>query len=60
MAKPSKSKNPSEADDEVLDADAESDLDAGKKSPSTDNVTGDQEVTLDIVSVYTNHVIAAS
>ncbi|XP_058206866.1 F-box protein At5g07610-like [Rhododendron vialii] len=43
MAKPSKSKNPSEADDGVLDADADSDLDAGKKSPSIDNVTGDKE-----------------
>ncbi|XP_058206873.1 F-box protein At5g07610-like isoform X1 [Rhododendron vialii] len=54
MAKPSKSKNPleddddakykasnsSEQNDEVLDPDADSDLEAGEKSPSTDNDEG--------------------
>lgn len=63
MAKPSESKKPledndathkasnsSEQNDEVLDPDPDSGLEAGEKSPSTDNDTGNNGVTLEITS----------
>lgn len=43
-----KSKNQSEENDEVLDESVDSDLDDVEKLPSTDNVNGNKEVTLDV------------
>lgn len=43
-----RSSSSSQEDDEVLDLNVGSDLDAVEKSPSTDNDAGDKEVTLHI------------
>lgn len=72
MAKPSESKKPledndatykasnsSEQIDEVLNPDPDSDLEAGEESPSTDNDTGNNEVTLEI-TLYIHLMIFAS